>query len=320
VITLFARNILWLARQDWPTDDQRSDIIGLSNEGDLVVAELKRGRASDSAITQVLAYAAEYGFKTPEQLAQLYFDHSQKTGATELMGKANSLTEAQSRISTHVDDNEVNQSQILLILAEGFEDKALSICDYLTRTIGKATFSMELWQYGLYVLGDTGEAQRQVFVLEQILPPPSVRAQIEAEREDAKAKKYARDPERGAFIDQLVKHLDEKGIDARRSYSYYAAIRLNGKDLWFNAQRSRTHPRIEIPDSLKAGDSPTPPELKTGKDSGANNWWLEFSDLDLNKHKFTPEFGDEIFNIVTTLQSAGEPSAMTKSAPEGSKA
>ena len=221
---LFARKILWLARQDWPTDDQRSDIIGLSDNGDLVVAELKRGRASQSAITQVLAYAAEYGPKTPEQLAQLYFEHSQKTGATALIEKAASLNEAQSRISTHVGENEVNQSQILLMVAEGFEDKALAICDYLIRTIGEATFSVELWQYGLFPLPSGDDAKRHMFLLEQILPPPSIRAQIEAEREAAKGKKWARDPKRIEFMNQLVNYLGAKGIPLRRSYGYSGII------------------------------------------------------------------------------------------------
>src|SRR5579862_8193693 len=77
---LFAREILWLARQDSPSDDQRSDIVGLADNGDLVVTELKRGMASESALTQVLGYAAEYKLRTPSQLAELYFEHSQKSG------------------------------------------------------------------------------------------------------------------------------------------------------------------------------------------------------------------------------------------------
>ncbi len=317
---LFSRKILWLARQDWPTDDQRSDIIGLSDNGDLVIAELKRARASELAITQVLAYADEYGRKTPERLAQLYFDHSQKTGATELIGKAASLSEAQSRISAHVGDNEVNRGQILLILAEGFEDKALAICDYLRGAITQATFSMELWQYGLYVLGEVDAAKKHVFVLEQVLPPPNVRAQIEAEREDAIARKYARDPERVGFIDDLVRYLNEKGIDARRAHSYVAVIRLDGRELWFNAPRWRLHPRIEIPDSLEADKASTPAGLNRGKDPNAGNWWLEFLDLDGNKLKFASGIGDRVLAVVKALKPVAEAPLSSSATPDGPQA
>jgi hypothetical protein len=321
---LFSRKILWLARQDRPTDDQRSDIIGLSDEGDLVIAELKRGQANELAITQLLAYAAEYSLKTRAQLAQLYFEHSQKTGATELIGKAASLPDAESRISEHVrekeEDEEVNQHQILLILAEGFEEKALTICDYLTRTIGEeAKFSMELWQYGLYVLGEADAAKKHVFVLEKVFPPPpSLREQIKAKRENEE--RSASDPERVAFIDELVQHLSEKGMDARRSYNYQAAIRIHGREVWFNAQRSLPHPRIEIPDSLEAAESSTPAGLKRGKDPNTSNWWLEFSDLDGNKLKFASEIGDQVLAVVKALKPVADTPLGSSATPDGPQA
>jgi len=317
---LFSRKILWLARQDWPADDQRSDIIGLSDKGDLIITELKRGEAGEWAVTQVLAYAAEYSRKTPAELTELYFEHSQKTGATSLISKAISSDDAQSRISAHVGAYEVNQSQILLIVAEGFDDKTLAICDYMTRAIGEATFSVELWQYGLFVLGEADAAQKHVFVLEQILPPPSVRAQIEADREDAKAQRYARDPERVGFIDELVRHLNEKGIDARRSYSYYAAIRFEGRELWFNAQRWRLHPRMEVPDSLEVDHASTPSGLIRGKDTGTGNWWLEFSDLDGNKLKFASEIGDRVVTVIKALRPMTEAPATSNPTSEGPQA
>lgn len=39
---MLGRKILWVSRQDRTTDDQRSDLIGIADDGDLVVAELKR--------------------------------------------------------------------------------------------------------------------------------------------------------------------------------------------------------------------------------------------------------------------------------------
>jgi hypothetical protein len=38
---LFGREILWIARQDRASHDQRSDIIGVAKNGDLLITELK---------------------------------------------------------------------------------------------------------------------------------------------------------------------------------------------------------------------------------------------------------------------------------------
>jgi hypothetical protein len=316
---LFARKILWLARQDWPTDDQRSDIIGLSDNGDLVVAELKRGRASESAITQVLAYAAEYGPKTPEQLAQLYFEHSQKTGATALIEKAASLNEAQSRISSHVGENEVNQSQILLMVAEGFEDKALAICDYLIRTIGEATFSVELWQYGVFPLPSGEDAKRHMFLLEQMLPPPSIRAQIEAEREAAKGKKWARDPKRMEFMRELASHLSTKGIALHGSQGqpYSRVIELKGQEVIFQVPRWEPHPWMKLPDSLRLDADLAKHGLQESHDKDGF-WRLEFSDVDAENLNFETKFGDRVISIIADLKPMATPpsSASTPSASE----
>lgn len=55
---LFGREILWIARQDRPSHEQRSDIIGVDKSGDLLIAELKRGLVEEGAITQALGYGA----------------------------------------------------------------------------------------------------------------------------------------------------------------------------------------------------------------------------------------------------------------------
>src|SRR5579883_2907938 len=57
---LFGRKILWIARQDRPSEEQRSDLVGVAQSGDLLVTELKRGRLGEEAITQALCYGADY--------------------------------------------------------------------------------------------------------------------------------------------------------------------------------------------------------------------------------------------------------------------
>lgn len=63
---LFGREILWIARQDRATHDQRSDIVGVAKDGDLLIAELKKGLLEESAVRQALGYSAEYHEKTAD--------------------------------------------------------------------------------------------------------------------------------------------------------------------------------------------------------------------------------------------------------------
>jgi hypothetical protein len=206
---LFGREILWIARQDRITHDQRSDLIGVDKIGNLIVAELKRGQADDAAITQALSYAAEYSQTSASELAKTYFETSARTGEGGLVRRAESLEKAQEALSAHVGDAEVNENQILVILAEAFDARALSVCDYLNRATGEARFSIEFWTYAIDLLPGASGTEH-LFVLEQILPPPSVRQEIEQKREASKAGKYARDPTRIAFMNELLSFIGDK--------------------------------------------------------------------------------------------------------------
>jgi len=77
---LFGREILWIARQDRPSHEQRSDIIGVDKNGNLLIAELKRGVVEESAITQALGYTAEYKGRSVEDLQSLFSEQSAKAG------------------------------------------------------------------------------------------------------------------------------------------------------------------------------------------------------------------------------------------------
>jgi hypothetical protein len=320
---LFGRAVLWLTRQDRVATDQRSDIIGIDSSGDLIVAELKRGEVDEGAIIQAFAYATEYERKTADDLASLYFDHSQKAGATALVKKANSLADAQQRLSKHVGDYEVNQTQILIVLGESFSAKALGICDYLNRSSGEATYSVEFWKYALYPLkSDTGD---HVLLLEQVLPPPSIRQEIEDKREAAKAKKYARDETRIEFMYQLVNYLSGKGISLSRSrgQSYSGSIDVSGQDVVFQIPRWVPHPSMKIPDALQFSGDPDQYGLTKRKDTDGT-WSLEFSDVDSENLKFDQTFGNRLVKIIGELKIIDDlkitPSAISKSSDSATPA
>ena len=224
---LFDRKVLWIARQDRPTGDERSDLLGVDQEGDLLVTELKRGMLAEDAVTQALGYAAEYANLTPDQLAEMYLAHSGKHGNTGLLSKASSLEDAKTRLSSHVGtETEVNEAQILVLVAEDFSPKALAICDYLNNASGDASFSVECWRYSVFKTVDGLD----YFALEQVLPPPNVRIAIDEKREAAKARKYARNPVRIEFMNGLLAYLNSKSIPASRrpGASYYCSLSLPG--------------------------------------------------------------------------------------------
>jgi len=298
---LFGREIIWIARQDRPSDEQRSDLLGIDQEGDLLITELKRGEVGEGAITQVLAYAAEYSGKNAEWLANLFSTQSERS-STGLVSRAVSLEDAHAKLSSHVgEDTEVNESQVLLLVGEDFSAKALAICDYLNQSSGEGAFSLECWRYSIYL--DAGGNHH--FLLEQVLPPPNVRQEIEEKREAAKAKKYARDPIRVEFMKELLSHLGNSGaISAKRSrgQSYECRVSNNSwtKDhtVWFSVSGSR--PKLFIPPELEIAT--TPPNTRIEARPANEGSILEFADVDANTLTFSIDFADRISSAVLELR------------------
>jgi RecB family endonuclease NucS len=131
---LFGRNILWIARQERASVEQRSDIIGVDREGNLLITELKKGELEESAVTQALSYAAEYSekYKFVADLTNVYAEQSKKVGSTGLILRADSEEDASKKLLDHMGpETEMSGTQILILLGEHFSTKALAICDYL---------------------------------------------------------------------------------------------------------------------------------------------------------------------------------------------
>src|SRR5208283_2632329 len=103
------------ARQDRPSHEQRSDIIGVDKSGDLLIAELKRGLVEEGAITQALGYTAEYQEKSAEDLENLFLEQSAKAGISGLLVKAESLDDAKKRLADHLGPEvEINETQVVV--------------------------------------------------------------------------------------------------------------------------------------------------------------------------------------------------------------
>lgn len=305
---LFDRKILWIARQDVGSDDQRSDLVGIADNGDLVVVELKRGMAQPDALIQVLRYAADYKSKTVDELAAIYQNCSTRKIVHGLIVCAESLDDANKKIGDHVSDNGVNQSQICIVVAESFDDKILSICDYIEESNGEATFSIELWQYGVYQDEEKKDEEKKAqhfFVLEQIAPPLTTRDRIEAERENAKSKKWARETVRASFMSSLVDKLKPTAFPLQRvrGETYSGVIKVAGNEIVFQFRRTDKHPQLKIPKQLVHSNSigeklPDGCEIET--DEG-DNLFIKFTKVSPNNSVDNEEFCKQLTSILEFL-------------------
>lgn len=300
---LFDRQILWLARQDRPSSDQRSDLIGVDQLGNLLIAELKRGTLDEHAVTQALSYAAEYAGRTADELVELYFEHGRKEGATKLVSATSSLEEAQKRLSEHVgSETEVNESQILLLVGEDFAPRALAVCDYMNAAIEQATFSVECWRYGVHEATDGS----LYLMLEQLLPPPSVRQAIEEKREAAKSGKYLRDPERIKFMYAFMAFLAEKEVQATRNPGESYSCRINRLEQTLTFSVRGPHPQLVVPAALSLKGNPQ--QYGVGVKEAGDTKSLEFLRITMGRDNFTSAIGDEILSALLALEQ-GQASA-----------
>jgi len=302
---LFDRSVFWIARQDRPSEEQRSDLVGLDRKGNLLITELKRGELTEAGVTQVLGYAAEYASMNQDDLASMFWEQSKKDGITGLLKKALSMDDAFLKMTQHVDDGiEVNGNQILILVAEDFSPKVLAICDYLNAASGEAKFSFECWRYGLFV----AYSASYVFVLEQILPAKSVRQAIEEKREASKLRKYARNPVRMKFMSELMEYIRKTGqreMEVSRSRGQSYVCRLN-KPSWGAECEIEFTVRTPLPQLILS------PELIFGGDlkkfclisppSADDRIVLEFTDVHTQQATFSVEFGDRLIHIIDYIQ------------------
>lgn len=264
---LFGRKVLWIARQDRAVDEKRSDLIGIDDHGNLVVAELKRATVGASAVTQALSYAAEYVQKTASDLAEMFYIHSEGSRKNGLVQVAESEEDAAQQLSDHVGaETELNESQILILVGEEFAPDVLAVCDYLNQSSGEATFSVECWRARVYQEGEDA----LYLALEQLLPQPSVRAAIEERREEAKRKKRTRDPARRRFVAALLEFLRSEGFDANRSQGQSYGFAISDPDVSVDFGRHTPHPRLRLPPGCDYDEGRLPPELNVERTPGGN--------------------------------------------------
>ena len=211
--SLFGRRILWIARQDRPATEYRSDLVGIDENGDLLVVELKRGRVDPDAVTQVLSYAAEYVHESLDDLVALFASQLRSQERSQLVAKPVEGHDAAETLQRHLnEDADVNVGQVLILLGEDYSPGVLAIADYLNSAADESRFTVECWAYSIFEIRD-GEYQ---FVMEQVVPASSVRDQIEEKRSLYKSSRKPRAPAKIAYVDHFMRFLESRSLSTER--------------------------------------------------------------------------------------------------------
>ena len=136
--TLAQEDFLWIGRQTSVTDEGGtifSDLLGIDSEGNLVVAELKRGRTPRDVVAQLLDYAAWANELPPDQIpdrAENYFEKRE-----EFRGKT--FTEAFREVFDIPETDELpplKQKLRLFVIAEEIQPRVASVCRFLRTSHG----------------------------------------------------------------------------------------------------------------------------------------------------------------------------------------
>lgn len=104
----------WQARQQTAAD--RLDLLGLADDGRLVVAELKRGPAPDTVEMQAIKYAAFASRFSPNTLAERHAEYlSKASGAT--VSAEDAAGQLEQHIGGELEDDLLRQPRVVLVAA-----------------------------------------------------------------------------------------------------------------------------------------------------------------------------------------------------------
>lgn len=120
-------DVLYVAQQGSPGEGGIFDIVGVDEQGDIVVIELKRGRSPRDIVAQALEYAASIRNEEYERLNHRYREFVEDEEAS-LQTKH---TEYFSRADDPLSQREYNTDQRLILVGTGFSDLSLDMADFL---------------------------------------------------------------------------------------------------------------------------------------------------------------------------------------------
>ena len=113
---------LLIGRQEYTNHGGRIDLLAIAPDGSLVLIELKRDRTPREIVAQALDYASWIEELTPEKIAQIYRQYSD----------GEKLDDAfQKRFGVELDEETLNQSHQIIIVASELDASTERIINYL---------------------------------------------------------------------------------------------------------------------------------------------------------------------------------------------
>ncbi len=120
-------DVLYIDQQGSPGEGGIFDIIGIDEEGDIVIIELKRGQSPRDIVAQALEYAASIRSENYEQLESRYREFV----ADEEVSLQSKHAEFFDRHDDPLSEREYNTDQRLLLVGGEFSDLSLDMADFL---------------------------------------------------------------------------------------------------------------------------------------------------------------------------------------------
>lgn len=129
-----------IGRQEITSHGGRIDLLAITPDGSLVLIELKRNRTPREIVAQALDYASWVDQLRSEQIAKIYQRFSQ----------GGSLDEAfRERFGAQLDEDALNQSHQIIIVAAELDDSTERIINYLSaRDIAINVVFFRVFQHG----------------------------------------------------------------------------------------------------------------------------------------------------------------------------
>ncbi len=156
---LLAEGLTLIGRQ-LPTEGGPLDLLGVDEDGRLVVFELKRGTLTRDAVAQVLDYASDLKEAEPEQVTRLIQDHSGRLGIDKFEDFEDWYSEQYPN-----SDGLLTASPKMVLVGLGADDRARRMVNFLA----DSGMDIELLTFHAF------ETDGKVFLARQIESLPPVR-------------------------------------------------------------------------------------------------------------------------------------------------
>jgi hypothetical protein len=138
--TILSSEWMLIGRQEVTSHGGRVDLLAISPDGSLVVIELKRNRTAREVMAQALDYASWAEQLTPDKIAGMYrrfSDGGNLDGAF------------QERFGAELDEETLNESHQIVIVAAELDDSTERIINYLNaRDIAINVLFFQVFQHG----------------------------------------------------------------------------------------------------------------------------------------------------------------------------